>query len=244
VPNDYNTYKNLALLYQQKGQIDEAVAAAQRALDLAPEDDKASLEVFLRQLQQLQGETPESIGTSEKGGALPPEERNGMYAAAPPMTIDPTKSYRATIVTEKGNIIVELYAGRAPNTVNNFVFLAREGFYDNTTFHRVIPGFMAQGGDPTGTGGGGPGYTFADEFDPSLRHDGPGVVSMANAGPGTNGSQFFITYDATPWLDDRHSVFGRVVEGMDVLGSLAPRDPQENPDYPGDAILTIVIQEE
>jgi cyclophilin family peptidyl-prolyl cis-trans isomerase len=159
------------------------------------------------------------------------------------MTIDPSKSYRATIVTEKGNIVVDLHADRAPNTANNFVFLAREGFYDNTTFHRVIPGFMAQGGDPTGTGSGGPGYAFADEFDPTLRHDGPGVVSMANAGPGTNGSQFFITYDATPWLDDRHAVFGRVVEGMNVLESLTPRDPQQNPDYPGDTILTIIIQE-
>jgi cyclophilin family peptidyl-prolyl cis-trans isomerase len=160
------------------------------------------------------------------------------------MIIDPSKSYRATIVTEKGNIVVALYADRAPNTVNNFVFLAREGFYDNTTFHRVIPGFMAQAGDPTGTGSGGPGYAFADEFDPSLRHDGPGVLSMANAGANTNGSQFFITYEATPWLDDKHSVFGQVVEGMDVLDSLNPRDPQQNPDYPGDTILTIVIQEE
>jgi cyclophilin family peptidyl-prolyl cis-trans isomerase/Flp pilus assembly protein TadD len=244
VPNDFNTYKNLALLYQQKGQIAEAISAAQRALDLAPEDDKASLEVFLRQLQQLQGDTPASIETSERAGELPPAERNGMFAAPPPMTIDPSKSYRATIVTEKGNIVVELYAERALNTVNNFVFLAREGFYDNTTFHRVIPGFMAQAGDPTGTGSGGPGYTFADEFDPSLRHDGPGVVSMANAGPNTNGSQFFITYEATPWLDDKHSVFGQVIEGMDVLNSLTPRDPQQNPDYPGDTILTIVIQEE
>jgi cyclophilin family peptidyl-prolyl cis-trans isomerase len=244
VPNDYNTYKNLALLYQQKGQIAEAISAAQRAVDLAPEDDKASLETYLQQLQQSQGETPAPSGTSEKAGNLPPEQRNGMYAAPPPMTLDPSKSYRATIVTEKGNIVVELYADRAPNTVNNFVFLAREGFYDNTTFHRVIPGFMAQGGDPTGTGSGGPGYAFEDEFDPSLRHDGPGVVSMANAGPNTNGSQFFITYDATPWLDDRHTVFGRVIEGMDVLQSLTPRDPQQVPEFAGDTILTVVIQEE
>jgi cyclophilin family peptidyl-prolyl cis-trans isomerase len=103
---------------------------------------------------------------------------------------------------------------------------------------------MAQGGDPTGTGAGGPGYTFADEFDPSLLHDGPGVLSMANSGPNTNGSQFFITYDATSRLDGRHAVFGRVVEGMDVLRSLTPRDPQQNPDYEGDKILTVVIEEE
>ncbi|MEJ2732398.1 MAG: peptidylprolyl isomerase [Anaerolineae bacterium] len=167
-----------------------------------------------------------------------------MYNAPPPMIIDPAKSYRATIVTEKGNIVLELYADRAPNTVNNFVFLAREGFYDNTNFHRVLPDFMAQGGDPSGTGAGGPGYTFADEFDPTLRHDGPGVLSMANRGTNTNGSQFFITYKATPWLDDLHAVFGRVTEGLEVLQSLTPRDPQENPDFAGDTILTIVIQEQ
>jgi cyclophilin family peptidyl-prolyl cis-trans isomerase len=129
-------------------------------------------------------------------------------------------------------------------TVNNFVFLARDGFYDDTTFHRVIPGFMAQGGDPSGTGRGGPGYTFPDEFEPTLRHDKPGMLSMANAGPNTNGSQFFITYDATPWLDNRHAVFGRVIEGLDVLESLSARDPQQNPASPGDRIQTIVIQEE
>ncbi|HRT32786.1 MAG TPA: peptidylprolyl isomerase, partial [Anaerolineae bacterium] len=100
-----------------------------------------------------------------------PAARNGMYTAEPPMQIDPQKYYVATLVTEKGDITLELYADKAPHTVNNFVFLAREGFYDNTTFHRVIPGFMAQGGDPTGTGTGGPGYTFADEFDPTLAHD-------------------------------------------------------------------------
>ena len=167
-----------------------------------------------------------------------------MYSTPPPTVIDPAKSYQATIVTEKGNIVLELYADRAPNTVNSFVFLARDGFYDNTTFHRVIPDFMAQGGDPTGTGTGGPGYTFADEFDPTLRHDGPGVLSMANRGPNTNGSQFFITYKATPWLDDQHSVFGRVTEGLEVLQALSPRDPQQSAGIAGDTILTIVIQEQ
>jgi cyclophilin family peptidyl-prolyl cis-trans isomerase len=159
------------------------------------------------------------------------------------MIIDPAKSYQATIVTAKGDIVVELYADRVPTTVNNFVYLAREGFYDDTTFHRVIAGFMAQAGDPLGTGTGGPGYTFNDEFDQTLRHDGPGVLSMANRGTNTNGSQFFITYEATPWLDGRHAVFGRVIEGMDVLQSLTPRDPSTNPAFEGDAILTIIIQE-
>jgi cyclophilin family peptidyl-prolyl cis-trans isomerase len=160
----------------------------------------------------------------------------------PSGALDTTKSYAARFKTEKGDIVVELYADRAPRTVENFVNLARAGFYDGTTFHRVIRGFMAQGGDPTGTGTGGPGYQFGDEFHPSLRHDGPGVLSMANAGPGTNGSQFFITHGATPHLDDRHSVFGRVTEGMDVVQDLRERDPQLDRN-PGDRIETIEITE-
>jgi cyclophilin family peptidyl-prolyl cis-trans isomerase len=141
------------------------------------------------------------------------------------MTIDPAKSYTAKLHTDKGVITIKLHAQKTPRTVNNFVFLAREGFYDGVIFHRVIADFMAQGGDPTGTGTGGPGYTFADEFDPSLKHDGPGVLSMANAGAGTNGSQFFLTHVATPWLDGKHSVFGKVSDGLDVLLSIPPRDP-------------------
>ena len=156
--------------------------------------------------------------------------------------LDLHKSYTARFKTERGDIVVELYADRAPLTVENFVNLARAGFYDGTTFHRVIKGFMAQGGDPTGTGTGGPGYQFGDEFHPSLRHDGPGVLSMANAGAGTNGSQFFITHSATPHLDNKHSVFGRVTEGMDVVGSLRERDPQRDRN-PGDRIETIEITE-
>ena len=162
--------------------------------------------------------------------------------SAPTGALDTTKSYTARFKTEKGDIVVELHADRAPMTVENFVNLARAGFYDGTTFHRVIGGFMAQGGDPTGTGTGGPGYQFGDEFDPSLRHSGPGVLSMANAGAGTNGSQFVITLGATPHLDDRHSVFGRVVEGMEVVRSLRERDPQRDRN-PGDRIETIEITE-
>jgi cyclophilin family peptidyl-prolyl cis-trans isomerase len=164
------------------------------------------------------------------------------YAAQPAITIDPAKAYSAAIKTDMGDIIVHLHADKTPRTVNNFVFLAREGFYDGVIFHRVIADFMAQGGDPTGTGRGGPGYTFEDEFHPNLRHDGPGVLSMANAGPDTNGSQFFITHVATPHLDDRHSVFGQVVEGMDVLLSIPPRDPSVV-DAPAVTIHTIEISE-
>jgi cyclophilin family peptidyl-prolyl cis-trans isomerase len=144
---------------------------------------------------------------------------------SPEMIIDSKKKYTATLNTDKGDIVMELFADKAPRTVNNFVFLAREGFYDGTIFHRVIADFMAQGGDPTGTGTGGPGYRFADEFHPALKHNKPGIFSMANAGPGTNGSQFFITHVPTPWLDGKHAIFGQVIQGMDVLLSIPPRDP-------------------
>jgi cyclophilin family peptidyl-prolyl cis-trans isomerase len=147
------------------------------------------------------------------------------WSTSPSLSIDPQNSYTAIFHTEKGDIKVRLHADKVPKTVNNFVFLSRQGFYDNTSFHRVIKDFMAQGGDPTGTGSGGPGYRFPDEFHPKLRHDKPGILSMANAGPGTNGSQFFITHVPTPWLDNKHSVFGEVIEGLDVLLSIPERDP-------------------
>ena len=160
----------------------------------------------------------------------------------PAMVIDPKKSYTAVLKTDKGDIEIGLYTEKTPRTVNNFVFLAREGFYDGTIFHRVIKDFMAQGGDPTGTGMGGPGYKFSDEFHPSLKHNGPGILSMANAGPNTNGSQFFITHVATPWLDNKHSVFGSVVKGLDVLMSIPPRDPN-NRTAPSVKINSITIIE-
>jgi cyclophilin family peptidyl-prolyl cis-trans isomerase len=159
------------------------------------------------------------------------------------MVIDQKKQYTARIDTEKGIIEVELFASKTPMTVNNFVFLARENFYDGTIFHRVINDFMAQGGDPSGTGRGGPGYKFSDEFNPTLKHNKPGILSMANAGPNTNGSQFFITHVATPWLDNRHTVFGQVTKGMDVVLSIPPRDPQR-PEYPGVKISSIEILEQ
>jgi cyclophilin family peptidyl-prolyl cis-trans isomerase len=165
------------------------------------------------------------------------------WDAPPPMTIDPSRHYLAILKTEKGDIEVELLADKAPVTVNNFIFLARQGFYDNTTFHRVLQDFMAQGGDPTATGTGGPGYEFQDEFHPDVRFDEPGLLAMANAGPNTNGSQFFITFVPTPHLNGRHTIFGKVVGGMDVLKSIRLRDPQANPDYPGDRLITVEIQE-
>ena len=144
------------------------------------------------------------------------------------------KNPHATIETNKGTIVVELYADQAPKTVANFIKLAKQGFYDGIIFHRVIPGFMVQTGDPTGTGRGGPGYTFPDEFSPTLKHSGPGMLSMANAGPNTNGSQFFITVAATPWLDGRHAIFGHVISGYEVVEAIVntDRDSSDRPRSP------------
>jgi peptidyl-prolyl cis-trans isomerase B (cyclophilin B) len=153
-------------------------------------------------------------------------QRSGQRAfrSPPERVIDPEKSYTATMKTDKGDIVLELAARDAPNTVNNFVFLACTGYYDGLGFHRVIANFMIQGGCPRGDGTGGPGYRFADEFSPRWRHSGPGMLSMANAGAGTNGSQFFITHSAQPHLDDRHSVFGRVTSGQDVVNAIRQGD--------------------
>jgi cyclophilin family peptidyl-prolyl cis-trans isomerase len=164
------------------------------------------------------------------------------YSKSPEMALDPKKDYFATFYTARGPIKLKLYAAEAPITVNNFVFLARQGFYNGTTFHRVIKNFMVQGGDPTGTGTGGPGYHIKDEFHPKLRHNRPGILSMANAGPNTGGSQFFITHTATPHLDNRHAVFGEVVEGMEILMQIRERDPQRDR-QPGDVIERVEIEE-
>ncbi len=146
------------------------------------------------------------------------------FSAPPERVIDPEKSYTATFKTDKGDIVVELAAKDAPNTVNNFVYLSSVGYYDGLNFHRVIGNFMIQGGCPLGTGTGGPGYQFKDEFSPAWRHSGPGMLSMANAGPGTNGSQFFITHAAQPHLDNKHSVFGKVTTGQDVVNAIQQGD--------------------
>ncbi len=155
------------------------------------------------------------------------------YPGPPEMTIDLNKSYTATFETSKGNIVCELYPKNAPNAVNNFVFLSREKFYDGTVFHRVIPNFMVQGGDPTATGRGGPGYKFRDEFDGDWKRHQRGSLSMANAGPNTNGSQFFITHIVTDWLDGKHTVFGQVLSGQEVVDTIAG----------GDQLVSVTIQE-
>lgn len=166
------------------------------------------------------------------------------YTQCPEMTIDPARQYIATIQTEKGDIVIELFPEQAPLAVNNFVFLARDGWYDGVTFHRVLPGFVAQAGDPSGTGFGGPGYAFGNEVSPDLKFDQAGVVGMANAGPDSNGSQFFITLDAAPNLDGGYTIFGRVIEGLEVIEALSPRDPGQSMNLPpGDQILGIVIEE-
>ena len=164
-------------------------------------------------------------------------EGNKTYTEPPPMIIDTAKHYTAIIETEKGNLVLKLFAADVPVTVNNFVFLANDGFYDNCTFHRVIPGFMAQGGDPTGTGTGTPGYYIPNEITEHTHV--AGALSMANSGADRNGCQFFICYEPKPHLDGNYSVFGQLIEGMDVLESLTPRDPTQNPDFEGDTIIRI-----
>ena len=150
------------------------------------------------------------------------------------MTIDPASGYSATIKTNKGNIVIELFPASAPKTVNNFVFLANDGYYNGIIFHRVIPDFMIQGGDPTGTGTSGPGYKFEDEIDSAFVFDKPGILAMANAGPNTNGSQFFITTVPTPFLNGNHTIFGKVVKGQDVADGISnvPRGPNDKPNEP------------
>ena len=155
------------------------------------------------------------------------------YASAPAMSIDPKKSFTATFETSRGSIVVDLFPKDAPNTVNNFVFLARDGFYNGTKFHRVIPDFMVQGGDPEGTGRGGPGYKFADEVKNNPRKHQRGSLSMANAGPNTNGSQFFITHIATDWLNGKHTVFGQVRSGQEVVDAVKQ----------GDTLKSVTIEE-
>ncbi len=186
---------------------------------------------LLAQNQPSTSVTPVLVGPSQ-------------YSSAPPMLIDQSKQYFATIKMANGReFVVQLYPDKAPLTVNSFVFLAQQGFFDGTSFHRVLEGFMAQGGDPTGTGTGGPGYQFDNEAN-DLTFGKAGVVAMANAGPNTNGSQFFITFGPTGLSERDYTIFGQVIRGMDVVNSLTRRDPQENPSYLGDIIRSISITQE
>ena len=169
--------------------------------------------------------------------------RNNLYLSPPPNALDDDTQYEATIVTSDGSMTFELYANEAPLAVNNFVSLALDGFYDGLTFHRVLEGFMAQGGDPTGIGTGSPGYRFEDEVDPNLIFDSRGILAMANSGPDTNGSQFFITLVPTPHLDGNYTIFGKLIDGDTVLSAIDLRDPA-NPDSRGQKILEILIQEQ
>lgn len=185
----------------------------------------------------------QSSQATQSGQTAQTSANAGKYSAYPAMTVDKAKKYTATFKMAKGGeFTVELYPDKAPKTVNSFVFLAREKFFDGTTFHRVLEGFMAQGGDPTGTGSGGPGYEFENE-DSDLKFDKPGVLAMANAGRDTNGSQFFITFVATPQLDGGYTIFGQVTDGMDVVNAITRRDPQTNPNFTGDVIESITITE-
>lgn len=166
------------------------------------------------------------------------------FSECPSMAVDPKKHYLAVLKTDKGDITLELFSDKAPIAVNSFIFLAGQGWFDGVTFHRVISGFVAQAGDPTGTGFGGPGYAFVNEIAPGLNFNQAGLVAMANAGAGTNGSQFFITYSATPDLNGKYTIFGKVISGMDVVESLTPRDPSQSMDLPpGDKILNVEIVE-
>jgi cyclophilin family peptidyl-prolyl cis-trans isomerase/protein-disulfide isomerase len=166
------------------------------------------------------------------------------FNSCPPIVIDPERQYLATLETEKGDIVIELFADQAPLAVNNFIFLAQQDWFDGVTFHRVIPNFVAQSGDPSGSGMGGPGYAFKNEIVSDLKFDQPGVVGMANSGEDTNGSQFFITFAPVEQLNGGYTIFGRVIEGLDVAEKLTPRDPSTGTSLPpGDKILNVIIEE-
>jgi cyclophilin family peptidyl-prolyl cis-trans isomerase len=206
-----------------------AAANSQSATQAAQSYHESATQTFAA-LPTMGGPTPELVGTKQ-------------YASAPPMVIDVHKQYFANVTMAKGGqFVIQLYPDKAPITVNSFVFLARNGFFDGVTFHRVLDGFMAQGGDPTGTGSGGPGYQFINEAN-DLTFDKAGVVAMANAGPNTNGSQFFIMFNAYGLSESNYTIFGQVISGMDVVNGITRRDPQNNPTFTGDGIQSITITE-
>jgi len=200
--------------------------------------------VFLILCLSLLAACQSSTASPTVAPAVPTASGPKQWASAPPMQIDASKTYIATLHTVRGDIVISLLPKAAPLTVNSFVFLARQGYFNGVTFHRVLPGFVAQGGDPTGTGTGGPGYFIPNETTSGLTFDKAGIVAMANAGPDTNGSQFFITYAATPSLNGGYTIFGQVTSGMEGALALTPRDPQQNPNAPpGDAMTSVTIEE-
>ncbi|HMO58850.1 MAG TPA: peptidylprolyl isomerase [Roseiflexaceae bacterium] len=186
--------------------------------------------------------TPVPFAAQPTSAAVPAQTKT--YAAMPPLTIDPAGRYTATISTPRGDIVVQLRPDLAPQTVNSFVFLARDGFYDGLTWHRVLPGFMAQGGDPTGTGAGGPGYNIPAEFTNEVLFDRPGLLAMARGGdPDSAGSQFFITTAPAPHLNGQYTIFGQVIQGQEIVDGIPLRNPDENPATPGEQMLRITITE-
>jgi len=222
---------------ESKAVIDKVEAAQQHGLDI----QIPGTPMVLVNGQYYQG--PRDLGTLESLVRLFELEPR-QFTYCPPMVIDPEKEYTATLKTEKGDIVIQLLPDKAPLAVNSFVFLAQQGWFDNVMFHRVLPGFVAQTGDPSGTGFGNPGYIFANETSEDLKFDKPGVVGMANSGADSNGSQFFITYAPAPNLNGSYTIFGEVIEGMDVAESLTERDPSQFGDLPeGDLILSVEIQE-
>ena len=242
----------------QMGEQTEARRLAELSLAAAPAEAAPQIQQLLAQIDPTAVPPPPPDQPEEETSLPPPDDtvltgdrpladlvpvaRDGYFDSPPPLVIDPNATYEALLVTERGDIRLRLFASEAPLTVNNFVFLAEQGFYDETTFHRVLEDFMAQAGDPTGTGRGGPGYMFRDETDNGLTFDRPGLLAMANAGPNTNGSQFFITFAPTPWLDGNHTIFGEVIAGAEVLGQITRRDPAAGAVTPGDLLLRVEIE--
>jgi cyclophilin family peptidyl-prolyl cis-trans isomerase/predicted Zn-dependent protease len=237
---DYAT----ALAYQGLEETGTALQYAEQALQAAPPEQAGQIQVLVGQLSNGTVENGDAIlfGDERPLAQLAPAERNNYYNAYPPFVIDLTKQYEVVMTTNKGVMRFRLFDDSAPLTVNNFAFLASQGFYDGLPFHRVIEGFMAQTGDPLATGAGGPGYQFEDEILDTLTFDKRGYLAMANAGPATNGSQFFITFVPTPHLNGLHTIFGDLIEGDDVLSSLQLRDPSD-PSAPADVIEKIEIVE-
>jgi peptidylprolyl isomerase len=235
----------MASVHIDMGDRETAENLVSQALQNAPLEAHAQIQALLGPQQISITESvpvPPLTSVPRPLSGLTPFERNNFYSEPPPMIIDLAKSYEAVMVTEKGEMRFRLLDDEAPLTVNNFAFLAGQGFYDGVSFFRVLEGFMAQGGDPTDGGTGGPGYRFADEFNPGRSFDRRGLLAMANAGPDTNGSQFFITFAPALHLNGRHTIFGELIAGDDVLGAISLRDP-DNPAGPGDVLERVEIIE-